>query len=77
MVHLEVTGKENRALCITNGDKDKHSAALRNLSKGLFKHVLKPNTCFVFFNRCVAIMASLAFTAQCWCIRIDDDALHF
>lgn len=39
MVHLEVTGKENRALCITNGDRDKHSEALRNLDKGLSKHV--------------------------------------
>lgn len=39
MVHLEVTGKENRALCITNRDGDKHTGALRNLDKGLFKHV--------------------------------------
>lgn len=39
MVHLEVTGKENRALCITNADRDKHSEALRNLDKGLSKHV--------------------------------------
>lgn len=28
-----------------------------------YSNVLKLNTCFVFFNRCVAIMASLAFTA--------------
>lgn len=39
MVHLEVTGKENTALYITNGDKDKHGEALRNLDKGLSKHV--------------------------------------
>lgn len=39
MVHLEVTAKENRALCITNGDRDKLSKALRNLDKGLSKHV--------------------------------------
>ena len=39
MVHLEVTGKENRALRITNADRDKHGEALRNLDKGLSKHV--------------------------------------
>lgn len=39
MVHLEVTAKENRALCITNRDIDKPSGALRNLDKGLFTHV--------------------------------------
>lgn len=39
MVHLEVTAKENRALCITNRDGDKHTGALRDLDKGLFKHV--------------------------------------
>lgn len=39
MVHLEVTGKENRALCITHGDTDKHGEALRDLDKGLSKHV--------------------------------------
>lgn len=39
MVHLEVTGKENTALCITNRDGDKHTGALRDLDKGLFKHV--------------------------------------
>lgn len=49
MVHLEVTGKENRALCIKNGDKDKHSGALRNLSKGLFKR-LKTEHVFCLFE---------------------------
>lgn len=39
MVHLEVTGKENRALCITNRNRDKDGEALRNLDKGLSKHV--------------------------------------
>lgn len=39
MVHLEVTAKENRALCITNRDIDKPTGALRNLDKGLFTHV--------------------------------------
>lgn len=39
MVHLEVTGKENRALCITNRDRDMHGEALRTLDKGLSKHV--------------------------------------
>lgn len=49
MVHLEVTGKENRALCITNGDRDKHSEALRDLDKRLSKHVQAGNSfCFFF-----------------------------
>lgn len=39
MVHLEVTAKENRALCITNRDIDKPTGALGNLDKGLFTHV--------------------------------------
>lgn len=39
MVHLEVTGKENTALCITNRDGDKLTGALRDLDKGLFTHV--------------------------------------
>lgn len=39
MVHLEVTGKENRALCITNRNRDKPAEALRNLDKGLTRHV--------------------------------------
>lgn len=46
MVHLEVTGKENRSLCITNGDRDKHCEALRNLDKGLSKHVWNWNIPF-------------------------------
>lgn len=39
MGHLEVTRKENRYLWITNGDRDKNGKALRNLDKGLSKHV--------------------------------------
>lgn len=39
MVHLEVTGKENRALCIANADRDKQAGALKNLDNGLPKHV--------------------------------------
>lgn len=39
MVHLEVTGKENRGLCMAKSTRDKHREALRDLDKGLTDHV--------------------------------------
>lgn len=65
MVHLEVTGKESRGLCITNGDRDMHSEALRNLDKGLSKHVRNLiHSLFLnhIFQHSVVVSASPAVT---------------
>lgn len=51
MVHLEVTRKENRTLCITN--KDKHTEALGNLDKR-FIHTCQKLDTFSFLNHAVA-----------------------
>lgn len=39
MVHLEVTGKENRGLRMAKRTRDKQREALRDLDKGLTDHV--------------------------------------
>lgn len=73
MVHLEVTGKENRALCITNRDRDKHGEALRNLDKGLTKHVRNwIQFSFLSMLECSVKRASPAVTVRiCWKCNAD------
>lgn len=82
MVHLEVTGKENRALCITNRDRDKHSEALRNLIKD---YANMSETGHIFFGAlCHKIQtlqlllrsAEIPMLILCYCVQIKHHS-HF
>ncbi len=49
MVHLEVTGKENRALCITHGDRDKHGAKHLGILIKDYPNMSETGYIFLFF----------------------------